>query len=130
MNIKTAGDGTFDRAMAHASREMKEIATALRTLMADVMPGVTEVAWVQQGNAGYGVGPRKMSEQFCYIMPASKHVNLGFYYGASLDDPDALLEGTGKSLRHVKVRSVADAKSAALRKLVQKAAVHLPKLKR
>jgi hypothetical protein len=33
------------------------------------MPGVTEVPWVAQKSAGYGVGPKKMSEHFCYIAP-------------------------------------------------------------
>lgn len=40
----------------------------------------------------------------CYVSAHSEHVNLGFFRGADLDDPQRLLEGTGKSLRHVKVR--------------------------
>ena len=53
-----------------------------------VMPGITEVPWAQQKTVGYGVGPKKMSEHFCYIAPAKKHVNLGFMYGADLPDPE------------------------------------------
>lgn len=125
--IQTVGSATFEQAIARASESMREVARALRGLIAKVMPDVTEVPWVRQGNVGYGVGPRKMSEQFCYIMPASKHVNLGFYYGAELDDPEGLLEGTGKNLRHVKVRSIAEAKSTALEHLVRLASAHLPR---
>ncbi len=46
------------------------------------------------------------------------HVNVNFGKGAHLDDPTGLLEGTGKSVRHVKVRTVAEAQSAELRALV------------
>jgi len=43
------------------------------------------------------------------------HVNLGFYHGASLNDPAGLLEGTGKKLRHVKVRNMSEAKNPVLK---------------
>jgi hypothetical protein len=46
-------------------------------------------------------------------------VNLGFYYGAQLLDPEDLLEGTGKKLRHVKVREIAEVDRPALRELLQ-----------
>ena len=128
MRIKTVGEGTFDRAMARAPRPMQEIARQLRRLLAAVMPGIVEVPWVQQGNAGYGVGPKKMSELFCYVMPASRHVNLGFFYGADLADPTKMLEGTGKALRHVKVRSVAEVHNPELKRLIERASVHLPRL--
>lgn len=129
MSINTVGEGSFDAVIARSPEPVKEIARALRALVAEVRPGVTEVPWPVQGNAGYGVGPKKMSEQFCYIMPLSKHANLGFYYGADLPDPEGLLEGAGKSLRHVKVRSLDEARRPALRRLVAAASKHLPKLK-
>jgi hypothetical protein len=37
-------------------------------------------------------------------MVGKNHVTFGFHYGTSLDDPERLLEGTGKNLRHVKLR--------------------------
>jgi len=130
MKINTIGDGTFEAAVARAPKEMQEISRTLRGVMAEAMQGVTEVPWVKQGNVGYGVGPKKMSEHFCYIMPAFKHVNLGFFYGANLDDPNGVLEGTGKLLRHVKVRSVEEARAPALKELVKQASSYLPRLKK
>jgi hypothetical protein len=41
---------------------------------------------------------------FAYVNAFSAHVNVGFYEGASLPDPAGLLEGTGKRMRHVKLR--------------------------
>lgn len=60
-----------------------------------------------------------MSEHFCYIGAHRDHVNLGFYYGAELSDPKGLLEGTGKRLRHVKVREISQVDLPSLRQLVQ-----------
>jgi len=47
-------------------------------------------------------------------MPASKHVNLGYNYGAELPDPKNLLEGTGKLFRHIKIKSVEQLKDRDL----------------
>lgn len=41
---------------------------------------------------------------FAYVNAFTKHVNLGFFYGAYLPDPSGLLEGTGKHMRHIKLR--------------------------
>lgn len=131
LKIKTvAGNGDFEEVISEVVSEMQEIAHALRALLADVMPNITEVPWGNQKIAGYGVGPKKMSEQFCYIAPYKKHVNLGFYYGSDLDDPEGLLEGGGKALRHIKVRSLQQVQDDAVRKLVEQASTHLPKLKK
>ena len=126
--INTVGDGTFDEAVAEATPEIRQLAVAARELIAKVMPGVTEVPWVVQKTIGYGVGPKKMSEHFCYLAPQSKHLNLGFFYGADLDDPEELLEGTGKALRHIKLRSMDELQQTAVRKLIEQASKHLPKL--
>ena len=56
-------------------------------------------------------------EPFCYLVGYTKHVNLGFCEGTRLTDPDGLLEGTGKSMRHVKLspsRPIAPEKLARL----------------
>ncbi|MYD09814.1 MAG: DUF1801 domain-containing protein [Chloroflexi bacterium] len=128
-SVKTVGgNGTFEDIIAQASPEIQALARAARALLADVMPGVTEVPWARQKIAGYGVGPKKMSEHFCYIAPFKRHLNFGFMYGAHLPDPDGLLEGKGADLRHVKIRSETDLEQPALRQLVESASRYLPKL--
>lgn len=44
----------------------------------------------------------------CYISIHKDHINLGFYKGVLLSDSDQLLEGTGKELRHYKIRTLHD----------------------
>jgi hypothetical protein len=41
---------------------------------------------------------------FGYVNVFTSHVNVGFFHGASLEDPSRLLQGTGKFMRHVKAR--------------------------
>ena len=69
--------------------------------------------------ATYGVGPRKMLDGYAYILPHKRWVNLGFYQGVDLADPEGLLEGTGAKMRHVKIRSMDDANWTAVRLLVK-----------
>lgn len=58
---------------------------------------------------------------FGYVNAFTAHVNVGFFLGAELADPDGLLEGTGKFMRHVKLRPGLQVDDAALRKLVHAA---------
>jgi hypothetical protein len=58
----------------------------------------------------------------CGFMTGKEHVTFIFLRGAALPDPEGLLEGTGKSVRHVKVRTVGDLKRPALKKLIVEAA--------
>jgi hypothetical protein len=111
--------GTFEEVIGGSGPEVQAIARHLRKLIIEIYPEVIEVPWPNQGIAGYGVGPKKMSEHFCYIGTQSNRVNLGFFYGADLTDQEGLLEGTGKNLRHVKVKSMEKAEQASIRALIQ-----------
>ena len=58
---------------------------------------------------------------FVYVNAFAAHVNVGFFHGAELADPARLLEGTGKYMRHVKLRPDKDIDPAALLNLVDTA---------
>jgi len=88
----------------------------LRKLIKDALPGASEeLRW---GQPCYLVGREKVA---C-LYAAGDHVNLGFFRGADLDDPKGLLEGTGKGMRHVKVRFPSDIKRRAFTALLTQAA--------
>lgn len=95
----------FEEAIKTFSKEIQDLAQQIRQLIYEVFPEVVEVVWERQKNIGFGTGIKKMTEHFCWIMPATKHVTLGFNYGAELPDPNNILEGTGKLFRHVKIKS-------------------------
>lgn len=58
---------------------------------------------------------------FAYVNAFRAHVNVGFFRGAEIADPEGLLEGTGKFMRHVKLRPDRDVDATALTKLVETA---------
>ncbi|MCA9953685.1 MAG: DUF1801 domain-containing protein [Anaerolineales bacterium] len=120
---------TFEEVLAASSPQVAALARQARALIQDVMPNVVEVVWPTQRMVGYGVGPKKLSEQFCYIGPFKKHINLGFYYGSDLPDPQNLLEGSGQTMRHIKISQPDQLENPAVRDLIVAASKHLPKLK-
>ncbi len=58
---------------------------------------------------------------FAYVNVFTSHVNVGFFQGATLPDPARLLQGTGKFMRHVKLRSGTAINAAALTELIDAA---------
>ena len=58
---------------------------------------------------------------FAYVDAFRAHVNVGFFRGAEIADPDDLLEGDGKFMRHVKLGPGRDVDTMALRKLIETA---------
>jgi len=58
---------------------------------------------------------------FAYVNAFKAHVNVGFFRGAEMADPDRLLEGTGKCMRHVKLGPDREVDAAAVKKLVETA---------
>jgi hypothetical protein len=58
---------------------------------------------------------------FGYVNAFKAHVNVGFFRGAEIADPEGLLEGDGKFMRHVKLRPCVDFNATALMKLVESA---------
>ena len=55
---------------------------------------------------------------FAYVDVFKSHTNIGFFYGAHLDDPAGVLEGTGKNMRHVKLKPGREPDSVALTNLI------------
>jgi hypothetical protein len=58
------------------------------------------------------------SAPFAYVNAFRAHVNVGFFHGASLPDPSGLLQGSGKYMRHVKIRPEAAVNEPALETLI------------
>ncbi len=58
---------------------------------------------------------------FAYVNAFKAHVNVGFFRGAEIPDPDGLLEGTGRFMRHVKLGPERDVDAKALLKVIETA---------
>jgi hypothetical protein len=113
--------GSFEDILRAAGPRLRPLCQALRNLVASLDKDFIEVVWARQEIASFGVGPKKMTEHYAFIGIQSSYVNLGFYHGAALRDQTHLLEGTGKRLRHVKIRNAAEVKNAAIAALLRNA---------
>ncbi len=96
--------------------EVQQMAAALRKLVKEAAPELEE-----EGKRGWGNILYKAGEVVCAISPHKDHINVNFYKGTSLSDPNHLLEGTGKALRHVKINSLDTMPTEALTQLIQEA---------
>lgn len=103
------------------SPDVSALAQRLHDVATSVMPSDIN-QWVEQGHKLVVFGREKnMKNQVIYIKPLKDSVNLGFFYGTSLRDPDRLLKGTGKSLRHIKFKKSTEINHGAIRYLVTEA---------
>lgn len=116
--LPKAAQGTFGELLAGVEPGLAAIARRLRAIIRAVDESTVETVRLGDNAATYGVGPKKMTDGYAYIMPMRGYINLGFYQGAVLADPERLLEGTGKGLRHVKIRSLGEANRPPVRALV------------
>ncbi|MEC5425440.1 DUF1801 domain-containing protein [Virgibacillus sp. C22-A2] len=93
---------------------IREITVTLRNLIFDTSENIVEeMKWNKPCYIENGL--------VCYLQTAKGHVNLGFYFGASLEDKDELLEGTGKKMRHIRVTSLEEIQPAKYQALIKEA---------
>ena len=113
--------GSFGELVDMATDELQPIMLRLREIILDIDPQVCEVVRLGDRAATYGVGTKKMSEGYAYILPYKKWVNLGFYHGATLPDESKALTGSGKKMRHIKIHSLERANQPDIKKMIQNA---------
>lgn len=101
------------------SKDVQALAWKARELIFSVAPDIAETVYPQMKVIRYGTDGSKMSGLVFGLMPTKNGVSLGFMHGTSLPDPENLLEGTGKNLRHMKLKSLEDIARPALRKLLE-----------
>ena len=68
----------------------------------------------------------KLRDAFCHVAAYSRHVNLGFNRGAELPDPDGILAGAGKLIRHVRVTHPSAVTQEAVLSLIRSAVASAP----
>lgn len=99
---------------------LQAIALELRAQILDLAPDVIEQPDFSAHLIGYGYA-ETYNHLMCVIILQETYINLGFPRGVDLEDPEALLEGTGKRARHVKIYSVEDATLPGVLSLIREA---------
>lgn len=85
--------------IADTNEEQNVILEAIRLLIHQNVENVTEeIKW--------RMPVFSKEKNFAYIRTAKKHITLGFYNTDKIIDPDNLLEGDGKTLKHIKIRTL------------------------
>lgn len=108
----------FDRHLDATARDVADIARALRDTVLAEFPGAIE--WFDPGNGLLAIGAERAMKSLQFaIIPHKTWVNLQLADGAVLPNDGGRIEGTGKRIRHVKVRSVEDARSDWVRRVVR-----------
>lgn len=101
--------------------EVRDLALAIRDEINAMLPYIAEKVY-----PGWKVilcsVDGSMKRGICAISPLRKYVNIIFYRGADIDDPDGLLEGDGKKVRHIKIADAAQMRNPAIRHLIKVAA--------
>ncbi len=95
------------------SARNQKLITALSKVVKETAPDFTPTVKWGQGCWTLDGTPK------VYIHAEPDHVQFGFYAGAKLEDPERLLVGTGKHVRHVKVFTINDFPRAALVSLLE-----------
>ena len=114
MKMKTYA--SFDEYLKDQSPKNQVIIRALRRFVKRVQPGLDEA--VKWGN-GCWLG---RDGPVAYVYSATGYVQFGFFRGSSLKDPKGLLEGSGRYVRHTKVRASSGIDERAFAALLRQAA--------
>jgi hypothetical protein len=108
-------DPAIDAWMKNHASELRTIAHHWFQVMRNCGDEVRELLHDGCPTACLGDAP------FGYVNVFTAHVNVGFFHGAALPDPARLLQGTGKFMRHVKLRPGTPTNAAALTSLIHTA---------
>ena len=104
---------TFDDWTADVDPKLRPLARGLRRMFLDAAPDLREsIKWGNPFFQGKG-------NVFYIASQGDKYVTLGLCQGALLPNPDGLIEGTGKRMRHVKVRSVEEMADSRLGPIIR-----------
>ena len=100
---------------------IQELTLALRQLILEEMAPCCESIYEVYIVALHYGPTHRMKDGICYIGVMKSHINLGFLRGNELADRQRILEGTGKQMRHIKIRNTEDLFRPAVRAYLQEA---------
>jgi hypothetical protein len=100
-------------------RPIVDLALALREIILEEVPSASESVYQVYTVAIWFGFSGKMKDMFCFITTSSRHINLGFPRGATLPDPNCVLEGEGKAMRHIKFASQRDLERPFVRRYIR-----------
>ena len=98
-----------------------DLYTDLRDFILFLYPQSTELLYHTHALTSLYTVTEKMGDGFCLVPIYHQHLNLAFSKGTLLKDPHKLLQGTGKLMRHIPIKKIADYRNAAVKELIKEA---------
>lgn len=102
-------------------QELIELFTDLRQYILELYPDCNELLYHTHALTAVFSISEKLSDAFCMLPIYTNHFNLGFNKGTLLKDPNQLLTGTGKLIRHIDVKKPNDYRNPKVTALIQEA---------
>jgi hypothetical protein len=107
--------------LAAYDHTIADLALALREIILEEQPDASESVYQVYTVAIWFGFSGKMKDMFCYITTHAGHINLGFPRGATLPDPNRVLQGEGKTMRHIKFKSLGELERPFVRRYIHAA---------
>lgn len=102
------------------SDDVQHLCMSMRARIFEIVPDARDTVMRGYNSLAYGVDGG-MKGEFASIVLHARYVNLQLHRGTELPDLEGLLEGTGKAMRHVKIRTEETIRSAGVTELIESA---------
>lgn len=120
MRLRSA-DPEYLKLLLRYVEMVRKLALATRKLILEEAPEANEFIYEVYTIADHFTFTDRPSDAFVFTTTHANWVNLGFNFGAQLPDPDGLLRGEGKLIRHVRIAQATDLDAPGVRELVKAA---------
>jgi hypothetical protein len=107
--------------LQHKEPPLIALYTDLRDYILDIYPKCNELVYHTHALTSVFTISDKLGDAFCMINIYANHLNLGFNKGTLLKDPNNLLEGTGKLIRHIAIEKPSDYRTNEVKELINNA---------
>ncbi len=121
MNTSRPIHPDFQALLDFKSQEVMSLFTDARQFILDMYPESNELLYHTHALTSVFSISEKLSDAFCMLPIYTNHMNFGFNKGALLPNPQKLLTGTGKLIRHIDVQCAADYRISDVENLVKEA---------
>lgn len=114
-------DPDYLKLLSRYGEGVQSLALAARRVILSEAPEASEFVYEVYTIANHFTFTQRLGDAFVFTTAHSNWVNLGFNYGAYLPDPDGLLHGEGKLIRHVRISHAADLDVPGVKELIRAA---------
>ena len=111
----------FTKHLKRKEQFLIDLYTDLREFILEIHPESIELLYRTHALTSVYSVSEKMGDAFCMIPIYTNHLNLGFNKGTVILDPKKLLQGTGKWIRHIPIKTISDYRNTDVEVLIKSA---------